>query len=128
MSILPPSPPLRTPIINQDGLTSWPWARWFQGLITPQPTAIGISTTYIAQPNDIILADTTTAGFTITLPPASKSQNALIRVMKVSADGHTLTIDGNGADTINGAATATTTTQYAKFNLICGTATGWFEF
>jgi hypothetical protein len=48
-----------------------------------------------------------------------------MRDMKtISADGNTLTIDGNSAETIDGAATQTTTVQWTAFRLQSD-GTGW---
>lgn len=129
MTVIDQQPPIRSPFFQEDGTTlSWQWARWFQTLVAPASQVRNISSAYTAQPGDIILADTTTAGFTITLPPASKSYDVIVMAMKISADANTLTIDGHGADTINGAATGTTATQYGNFTLICNGVSAWFKF
>lgn len=83
-----------------------------------------VSTTATAAGGEVLLADTTGAGFTVTLPAAAGVIGQEVCVKKVSADGNTLTVDGDGAETIDGAATWTTTTQWATVRVV-STGTGW---
>lgn len=57
-------------------------------------------------------ADTTSAGFTVTLP-AAPATGALVAAKKVSIDANTLTIAAGGGGTIDGSATTSTATQWA---------------
>jgi hypothetical protein len=79
-----------------------------------------------ASANQVVFCNTTTAGFTVTLPPSTASAGATIVVEKISADGNTLTIAASGTDKINGAATKTTTVQYTRFTLISDGAGNWY--
>jgi hypothetical protein len=63
-----------------------------------------------------VRADTTSAGFTVSLP-AIPFHGERHKVKKISADGNTLTVSGNGHN-IDGSATKTTTTQYAGFIVV----------
>ncbi len=84
------------------------------------------TTTYTATATDYtILCDTTTAGFTVTLPAAATVPGQVLNIKKISADVNTLTIDGNGAETIDGAATQTTAIQWTTFRLQSDGAS-WF--
>lgn len=88
------------------------------------------TTTYnMSQQDAFLFADATTAGFTITLPAASGAANGTIGqffvIQKIDATANVVTISRAGADTINGAASKTLTTQYAGI-LIFGTGdTSW---
>ena len=63
----------------------------------------------------IIRVDANGANRTISLPNLSSTDNGYtVTVIKTDAGVHTITIDGNGADTINGAATAVLRVQYAS--------------
>jgi hypothetical protein len=73
----------------------------------------------------IVLADCTSAGFTITLPAVASSANVRYTIIKINS-ANTLTIQGNGAETINGSNTKTLTTQYTSFNLVCD-GTQWLS-
>jgi hypothetical protein len=69
------------------------------------------TTTYAAAVGEYVPADTTGAGFTVTLP-ANPAAGALVGVKKISTDSNTLTIAPAGGGTIDGDANATTTVQY----------------
>lgn len=66
---------------------------------------------YTAADEPVILVDTSGGGVTITLPPAAGVSGRTYIIKKTTTDGNTVTIDGNGAETIDGAATATFTTS-----------------
>ncbi|MCW2957127.1 MAG: hypothetical protein JWO69_1996 [Thermoleophilia bacterium] len=87
------------------------------GLVQTGPATSGLpativsrTTAYTASAGDAVLATTTTAGFTVTLP-AAPAVGALVTVKKVSSDGNTLTIAPSGGGTIDGDPTATTVTK-----------------
>lgn len=83
------------------------------GFATPSVLLAG---TYTATTNDVTMrCDTTSAGFTVNLPP-TPTTGQIVNVKKISSDGNTLTISGNGHN-IDGSATKTTTTQYTNFRL-----------
>jgi hypothetical protein len=64
-------------------------------------------------------------GITITLPAAASSTGRIITVTKVDAGAGDVTIDGNGAETINGNATHDLTSQYESITIYCD-GTEWF--
>jgi hypothetical protein len=64
----------------------------------------------------IIKCDTTSAGFTVTLPTAVGNK-ALLIIKKVAGSG-ALTIDGNSTETIDGGTTATINKVYESITLI----------
>jgi hypothetical protein len=75
--------------------------------------------------DDTILVDATAAPRTITLPPATSSAGWKFNIKKVDATANAVTIDGNGAETIDGAATKSTTTQYAGWTVECD-GSAWY--
>jgi len=91
-------------------------------LVTATTHAAGISDTYI-------LADDDTAGaaITITLPAAATiGEGGKINVKKLGVTGNVI-IDGNASELIDGATTATLTTQYEAVTLVCN-GTTWYIF
>lgn len=62
--------------------------------------------------DNIILVDTSADNVELALPTASTIEGKGITIIKVSSDANTLTINPYGAETINGASTATISTQY----------------
>jgi len=92
-------------------------------IITPVKTS-----TYTAVVGDVILADISAGGFTINLPDATVASNKngeIIIKIHDTASGNTLTIDGNGSQTIDGSTTKTLTTDYASMWLKCDGANWW---
>jgi hypothetical protein len=75
-------------------------------------TVVNKTTAYTAAAGDFVQADTTTAGFTVTLPSAP-AVGALVAVKKVDATANTLTIVPSGTGNIDGDPNATTTTKMA---------------
>jgi hypothetical protein len=78
---------------------------------------------YTAADETVILVNTGTA--TITLPAASTVTGRTYYIKKISATAGTITIDGNGAETIDGVATKPLTTQYQGMQIVCD-GTAWF--
>jgi hypothetical protein len=75
-------------------------------------TVVNKTGAYTAAAGDFVQGDTTSAGFTVTLP-AAPAVGALVAVKKVDASANTLTIVPAGGGTIDGDPTATTTTKMA---------------
>lgn len=70
----------------------------------------------------LITADATGGAVTVTLPPVSSGR--VIVVKKLDASVNNVIVDGNGAETIDGAANKALTTQYASIMVMSG-ATEW---
>lgn len=74
---------------------------WYgRGAITTQ------TTTYPAGAHEVILGDASGGAFTVTLPAAADAENLSYTVRNIGASGD-VTVDGDGAETIDGAASAT---------------------
>lgn len=79
--------------------------------------AISAATTAEVHDN-IFLVDANSAAVTITLPKAAAAKNRYFILKKTDASANAATFDGNGSETIDGAATKATTTQYATITII----------
>jgi hypothetical protein len=90
--------------------------------------AIGMKQAYVTKTgaytatNDDYVIDCTSGTFTVTLP-ASSGRTGRILIIKNSGAG-TITVDGNGAETIDGAATYSLAVQYATIQIISD-GTNW---
>lgn len=73
------------------------------------------SVSYTATADDELILCSGT--ITITLPPASPAKRRRIMLKKTDA-ANVVTADGNGAETIDGAATRTLSTQYSSLKLL----------
>jgi hypothetical protein len=83
------------------------------------------TTTYTASLNDaLIFADATAGSFTITLKPARECEQKRITIKKVNA-ANTVTINPDGAETIDGAATHALAAQYSSVELVSRGGNWW---
>ena len=86
--------------------------------VHPTPVATK-TTTYTASSTDsLILADATSAAFVITLPTAVGITGKVYDIQKIDSSVNTVTIDGNGTETINGDLTQTMSYQYDSITII----------
>lgn len=74
--------------------------------------------------DELTLFDTSGGNRTHTLPPAASCPGKIIRSMKSTNDANTLTIDGNGSETINGELTQVIDYQYTMLSML-SIGTGW---
>ncbi len=74
--------------------------------------------------NFTIFCDTTAGNITTTLPAAASNAGKLYNIKKVSVDINSVTIDPNGAELIDGAASVVFTTPQASYQIQCD-GTGW---
>jgi hypothetical protein len=94
-------------------------------LTTPQingaKLAVATPTTNYAAAvtDDVLLCNATGGAITITLPAAASSANKVLWVKKTDSSGYAVVLDGNGAETIDGAATLSISTQYQSYTVAC---------
>lgn len=97
-----------------------PAIKWLPGMPTGAPSEKKVtSSTYtVTQYDKVLLADATSNDVTINLPAAAdRDVRDPVIVVRVDSGGNTVTIDGDGSETINGAATKVLTTQYQAVHL-----------
>jgi hypothetical protein len=76
----------------------------------------------LLSPFTLVKVDTSAGNVTLTLPPAAAVTGYEVKVKKMTA-ANTLTLDGDGSETIDGAATLAWTVQYQSFTVVSdGTA------
>jgi hypothetical protein len=79
-------------------------------------------------PTDIYLVTTASSTIVATLPAAASADAAagrVVTIMKVDSGGGSVTIDGDGSETINGATTVSLASQY-HYRTIVSNGTTWF--
>jgi len=87
----------------------------------------GIVADYTITDNDgveFINADATAAGVIATLPTAADNEDRYITVKKIDTSVNTVTIDGEGAETIDGAATVVISARYQSYTVVSN-GTSW---
>lgn len=84
------------------------------------------TTTYTALvSDDFVVADATAAAFTVTLPTAVGNSGVSLTVKKVDSSINAVTIDGDGAETIDGQLTAILSVQYDSITLVSDGVQWW---
>ena len=114
-------PPLRDP------LTDTSWGGWFTQLVNGLNFARlwnirTVTTNYTVQKFDSVIL--LNGDITVTLPTVKVGDKKRITVKVINTGGGTRTVSGGGAN-IDGAATATTTTQYTSWDFVTD-GTNWF--
>lgn len=74
--------------------------------------------------HSVVLADASGGAFTIALPKAGAFAGRLFQIKKVDSSANAVTIDGDGSETIDGAATYALATQYQAVALLSD-GTNW---
>jgi hypothetical protein len=79
-----------------------------------------VTSAYTATSGDYtILCNATSGAFTVTLPLAKPNTYKVYIIKKTDVSANAVTIDGNGAETIDGATTQSLSSQYATKTLHC---------
>lgn len=80
---------------------------------------VSVTAAYSAKIDDgVVLADATGGAFTVTLPSATGSAGAVLRIKRLNSGANAVTVSGAGGQTIDGAATSSLTTQYQVLSLV----------
>jgi len=94
--------------------TNWQW---------PPGKYVAVTAAYSVAANDGVIEAATGAGvYTVTLPLANRAKNRTITVKRTATSN--ITVDGNGAETIEGALIKRLDTQYGYLTLLCD-GVGW---
>jgi hypothetical protein len=75
------------------------------------------ATTTALKTDHTLLCDATAGAITVNLPAAAGCAGRIYNIKKIDASANAVTLDGNSSETIDGAATKATTTQYASFTI-----------
>ena len=89
-------------------------------------TIVDVTAAYTAKGTDFLIRANATGGaFSVTLPPAAQNKGKILVVKRMNGGGNAVTLDGNAAETVDGAATVALGAQYAVRVLISNGSTGW---
>lgn len=87
-------------------------------------TTVAKSANYTLTNTDwMVLGNATGASFTLTLPAVASSTGRRYRIKKTDSSANTVTVQGNAAETIDGANTAVLSRQYESIDLVCDGST-----
>ena len=83
------------------------------------PTLGSDENTILDDTHDIVLMDGSVSSRTVTLPAVADSTGKVYVIKKVDSSSGTITIDGNGSETIDGATTKILAAQYDSVTIVC---------
>lgn len=84
---------------------------------------VDVTTTHTASDREFVLADATSAAFTVTLP--TLASDLWVNIKKVDATANAITITAGASGFIDGAATQTLNSQYEAVDLYCD-GSNWY--
>lgn len=84
------------------------------------PTTVTLDETHY-----VVLINATSNNVTVNLPAASGSTDKIYFIKKIDASANTVTIDGSGAETIDGATTNVLSSQYDVVQIYCDGTEWW---
>ena len=122
-------PPISSKLPAGEALAIWtpPWASWFTAVWQQLVYLLNAPVRTVSAAYQAVLTDSViliNGDVTVTLPTAAKAQGKRITCKAINAGGGTRTVSGNGAN-IDGAATWTTTTQYASQDFVSSGTQWW---
>jgi len=82
------------------------------------------ATILVASDPNVIEADASGGAFTVTLPAVATADECVFWITRRNGGGNTVTIDGNGAETINGSLMVVINRQYVTVPVHCN-GTNW---
>jgi hypothetical protein len=92
----------------------------------PRSAIQTVSSAYTILGSDFaVMCNATGGGFTVTLPPASILAGQQYFIKKIDSSSNVVTVDGNGAETIDDATTVLLPMQYDCIHVICDGTEWW---
>jgi hypothetical protein len=76
----------------------------------------------ITPADDVLLVDASSGNVTVTLPTAVGLDGKRFHIKKTDSSGYTVTIDGNGSETIDGSTTQTILLQHISLTVVSDNA------
>ena len=83
------------------------------------------SATTLSALHYLVMVDASGGSITVTLPASASHSKRMYTIKKIDSSGHTVTIDGNGIETIDGELTIALGLQYSYITIVCD-GTEWF--
>lgn len=124
-------PPLSSflPLDASGKFTTWPrtWSSWLTQIWQQLVYLISAPVTTVTAAYQVLMTDSViliNGNVTVTLPTAAEGNGKRITCKAINAGVGTRTVSGNGSN-IDGAATWTTTTQYASVDFISNGTQWW---
>lgn len=109
------------------GLEQWPMPLEPAGRMGPvYARTRAITASDSVRPDDyLVLCDATAGAIVLTLPAAAASQGRQVVAKKTDASVNAVTVEGDGAELIDGAANTPLAAQYDSVTVLCDGAAWW---
>lgn len=118
-----------TPKTNNGASLGTSSLRWLASYVSAYHHGIRTitATATVAATDSTILCDASSGSLTVNLPAASGQNGRTLTIKKIepSSTANTVTIDGSGSETIDGATTQVISTQWSSLTIHCN-GTAWF--
>lgn len=75
--------------------------------------------------DDVILVDSTSAAFTVTLPAASTATGKILRIVKIDSTENVVTLDGDSTETINNQTTFEVSGEFSSVSIVSDGTEWW---
>lgn len=111
-------------ILTNDGYGALSWAE-NAAQATSAPISTKSSNYTMTTADGTILVDATSGNITVTLPTAASAVESIFTIKKKDVTFHTVTVDANGAELIDGAATYVLSTQYEAIKIQSDGSAWW---
>lgn len=117
---------ITTPLERLVGIVNTRLTRWADLVARLQRLNVRAVTaaTTLTENDDVLTVATAGGAVTVTLPPVSGTRGKVYYIKKTDASANNITLDGNGAETIDGAATVVWNTQWQSYTVV-STGTAW---
>jgi hypothetical protein len=117
---------VNTPIERFIGAINLRLSRWADLVARLQRLSVRAVTTAttLTENDDVLTVATAGGAVTVTLPLVAGTRGKLYYVKKTDASANNLTLDGNGSETIDGAATVAWNTQWLT-KVVVSTGAEW---
>jgi len=95
-------------------LGTWSYTQWMDAINSVLSGTTAVSSTPYAHlaTDSLILVDASSAAVTVNLIAVASHNGAPVTIKKIDGSGNAVTIDGNAAETIDGATTNVLASQY----------------
>ena len=119
--------PPRAAVADGGGMLTPEWGEFFRDVVTRLSLDIKAkSADYTATVADeVFLVDATAGAVTVTLPSVSRLAGKSYTIKKTDASANAVTIDGDGSETIDGAATQSLASQWDSVTVVSD-GSGWY--
>lgn len=126
-------PPIEQFLLDENGRLTPRWQFWLSRIssvilgerTTNLPIETVTTATTLNNSHYAVMVDATGGAVTVTLPAAAANKHRSYIVKKIDVSANAVTVDGNGAETIDDSATYSLASQYDKVQILSDGTEWW---